>query len=291
MGECDAATIQLTLEDVNDIPVIDLSLLSSADNAGSNPAGVVAEIGKACEKWGVFQVVNHGVPLELQAKFDLVMKQFFAQPVEEKRKLRKDIDVAKQEVCEEYGREMEKLSYRLLELICLSLGVQRQRLNGFFKDHCNMGRIIHCPPCAVSRPALGTHQHTDVGALTVLSQDDVGGLEVLRKADGEWVQVTYVPDAYVVNVGDMLEVWSNQKYESLQHRAMANSDRERFSVPFFFNPALYVVVEPLEELTNEQTPAKYNALNWGKYYSSRKYGNFKNPDMDVLRLRHFKVLE
>ncbi|KAK2978969.1 hypothetical protein RJ640_017533 [Escallonia rubra] len=336
MADCDAAPA-LQANEVNDVPVIDLSILSAAY--------LVAEIRDACENWGVFQVINHGVPLELQAKFELVMKKFFAQPVAEKRKLRKDVDVENpydygyeefvenvddwkevfdfpleketmmpastgdgerdmrelihswpeyppnfREACEEYGREMEKLSYRLMELICLSLGVQRQRLNGFFKDHCNMGRIIHCPPCPTPHAALGTHRHTDVGALTVLSQDDVGGLEVLRR-DGEWVQVKFIPNAYVVNVGDMLEVWSNKKYQSLVHRAKVNSERERFSVPFFFNPALYVVVEPLEELTDEENHAKYRALHWGKYYGSRKYGNFKNPDMDVLRLNNFMVSE
>ncbi|KAK2988839.1 hypothetical protein RJ640_015867 [Escallonia rubra] len=281
MAECVAASTQ-----ANDFPVIDLS---------GNIGTVVAEISEACEKWGAFQVINHGLPLELHAKFELAMKKFFAQPAEEKRTLRKDIGGVKPydygEVCEEYGQEMEKLSFRLMELISMSLGLPRQRLNGFFKDHTSMGRLIHCPPCPTPKLALGTHEHTDVGALTILSQDDAGGLEAQRTFDGEWVPVKFVPHAYVINVGDMLEVWSNKKYVSLVHRAKVNSERERFSIPFFFNPAYYVVMEPIEELTNEQNPAKYRAFNWGKYYGSRKYGNFKNPDMDVLRLKHFKVSE
>ncbi|KAK2976644.1 hypothetical protein RJ640_008180, partial [Escallonia rubra] len=114
MAECVAASTP-----ANDFPVIDLSRTIAA---------VVAEIGDACEKWGAFQVVNHGVPLELHAKFELAMKKFFAQPTEEKRKLRKDIggvtpydygyeEFAKnlisinREACEEYGQEMEKLSF------------------------------------------------------------------------------------------------------------------------------------------------------------------------------------
>ncbi|KAK2981904.1 hypothetical protein RJ640_000950 [Escallonia rubra] len=284
MAECVAASTP-----ANDFPVIDLSRTIAA---------VVAEIGDACEKWGAFQVVNHGVPLELHAKFELAMKKFFAQPTEEKRKLRKDIGGVtpydygyEEEACEEYGQEMEKLSFRLMELISMSLGLPRQRLNGFFKDHTSMGRLIHCPPCPTPKLALGTHEHTDVGALTILSQDDAGGLEAQRTFDGEWIPVKFVPNAYVINTGDMLEVWSNKRYTSLVHRAKVNSERERFSIPFFFNPAYYVVMEPIEELTNEQNPAKYRAFNWGKYYGSRKYGNFKNPDMDVLRLKHFKIAE
>ncbi|KAK2994224.1 hypothetical protein RJ640_006844 [Escallonia rubra] len=343
MGQyCDAATMQATLDANDYVPVIDLSASNSSDSNGA--AGVVAEIGDACEKWGVFQVINHGVPLELHERFELAMKKFFAQPLVEKRKMRKDIDPLNpydygyeefskkvedwkevfdfplekempvscdtnntqtreaipqwpeyppefREACEAYGREMEKLSFRLLELISMSLGLQKQRLHGFFKDHTSMGRLIHCPPCPTPQLALGTHAHTDVGALTILSQDDAGGLEGQRTIDGKWLPVQFVPNAYVINVGDMLEVWSNKKYVSLVHRAKVNSERERFSIPFFFNPAQYVTMEPIEELTNEQTPAKYRAFSWGKYYNSRKYGNFKNPDMQVLRLKHFRVFD
>ncbi|KAK2993003.1 hypothetical protein RJ640_004515 [Escallonia rubra] len=258
------------LGQANDIPVVDLS---------GSISSVVAEIAEACEKWGGFQVINHGVPLEVHGKFELAMKKFFAQPTEEKRK----------EACTVYGQEMEKLSFKLMELIAMSLGLPRQRLNGFFKDHTSMGRLIHCPPCPTPQLALGTHEHTDVGALTILSQDEAGGLEAQRTFDGEWIPVKFVPNAYVINIGDMLEVWSNKKYVSLVHRAKVNSERERFSIPFFFNPAYYVVMEPIEELTNEQNPAKYRAFNWGKYYGSRKYGNFKNPELDVLRLKHFRL--
>ncbi|KAK2977647.1 hypothetical protein RJ640_015868 [Escallonia rubra] len=349
MADCFAISTQ-----ANDFPVIDLS---------GSIAAVVAEIADACEKWGAFQVVNHGMPLELHAKFELAMKKFFAQPTDEKRKLRKDIGgvkpydygyeefaknvndwkevfdfplekqtatsmsydledttarelihswpeypsdfrylssilihlsiffltILRMEACVQYGQEMEKLSFKLMELISLSLGLPRQRLNGFFKDHTSMGRLIHCPPCPTPQLVLGTHEHTDVGALTILSQDSAGGLEAKRTFDGKWIPVKFVPDAYVINMGDMLEVWSNKKYVSLVHRAKVNSERERFSIPFFFNPAYYVVMEPIEELTNEQNPAKYRAFNWGKYYGSRKYGNFKNPEIDVLRLKHFKV--
>ncbi|KAK2983310.1 hypothetical protein RJ640_017010 [Escallonia rubra] len=91
MGQCDAAAATVQATEANDLPVVDLSPLNSAD--ASAIAGVVAQIGKACEEWGCFQVINHGVPLELQAKYEFVMKQFFAQPVEAKRKLRKDIDI------------------------------------------------------------------------------------------------------------------------------------------------------------------------------------------------------
>ncbi|KAK2973384.1 hypothetical protein RJ640_022567 [Escallonia rubra] len=336
MENTDAPSFK-TVPVIDDIPVIDLS--KEINNGGI--AGLLGEISNACEKWGVFQVINHGVPLELHAKFELVVKEFFKQPSDEKRKLRKDIDAVNpydygyeefaenvknwkevfdfplekkrpscnpkkprdqihswpefpsefKEACENYGQEMEKLAYRLLELISLSLGLPKHRLNGFFKDHTSMGRLIHCPPCPQPHLALGTHEHADIGALTILFQDDAGGLEAKRTSDGEWFRVKFVPNAYVVNVGDMLEVWSNKKYVSLVHRAKVTSTRERFSVPFFFNPAYYVVMEPIEELTNEDNPAKYKTFTWEEYYVSRKFANLKNPKKVALRLAHFKVEE
>ena len=70
---------------------------------------------------------------------------------------------------------------------------------------------------------------------------------------------------------------------------MMNSERERFSIPFFFNPGHYVAVEPLEELTNEQNPAKYKAYVWGKFYANRKHSNFKKRDVENIQIHHFKI--
>jgi isopenicillin N synthase-like dioxygenase len=110
------------------------------------------------------------------------------------------------EACEEYAREVEKLAYKLLELISLSLGLPGNRLNGYFKDQTSFLRLNHYPQCPFPHLALGVGRHKDAGALTVLAQDDVGGLEVRRKSDGEWIPVTPTPDAYIINVGDLFQV-------------------------------------------------------------------------------------
>lgn len=106
----------------------------------------------------------------------------------------------------EYAQELEKLSYKLLELIALSLGLAKNRLNGFFKDSTTFIRLNHYPPCPIPDLALGVGRHKDAGALTVLTQDEVGGLEVKRKTDGEWVRVKPTPNAYIINVGDIIQV-------------------------------------------------------------------------------------
>ncbi|CAI9770005.1 unnamed protein product [Fraxinus pennsylvanica] len=195
------------------------------------------------------------------------------------------------EACEEYAAEMEKLTYKLLELIALSLGLPKTRLNGFFKEHTSFIRLNHYPVCPVPQLVLGVGRHKDAGALTILAQDDVGGLEVKRKTDGEWVFVKPTPNAYIINVGDIIQVWSNDKYESVEHRVMVNSEKERFSIPFFLNPAHFTWVEPLEELTNKENP-KYKAYNWGKFFVTRKRTNtrFSEPNFHCyLRKETIKV--
>lgn len=110
------------------------------------------------------------------------------------------------EICEEYGREVEKLGFKLLELISLSLGLPADRLRVFFKDQTSFLRFNYYPPCPSPHLALGVGRHKDGGALSVLAQDDVGGLEVRRKSDGEWIPVKPIPDAYIINIGDAVQV-------------------------------------------------------------------------------------
>ncbi|XP_010941861.2 protein LATERAL BRANCHING OXIDOREDUCTASE 1 [Elaeis guineensis] len=193
------------------------------------------------------------------------------------------------EACEKYTKAMNELAFKLLELISLTLGLPAKRLNGFFKDRASFIRLNHYPPCPSPHLALGVGRHKDAGALTILAQDDVGGLDVKRRSDGEWIRVKPIPNSYIINVGDIIQVWSNDKYESAEHRVSVNLERERFSIPFFFNPALYVTVQPLDELIDEKKrPAKYNAYNWGEFFKARKNSNFKKLEVENVQIYHFK---
>ena len=87
------------------------------------------------------------------------------------------------------------------------------------------------------------------------------------------------------------QVWSNERYESVEHRVMVNSEKERFSIPFFLNPSHYTMVEPLEELTSEHNPAKYRAYNWGKFFVTRKGSNFRKLDVENIQIQHFRTSE
>ncbi|CAL4892637.1 unnamed protein product [Urochloa decumbens] len=170
----------------------------------------------------------------------------------------------------EYAKAMEELAFMLLELISRSLNLSPHRLHGFFTDQTTILRINHYPPCPKPNLTLGSGCHKDCGALTILYQDDVGGLDVRRRSDGEWVRVNPVRDSFVVNIGEIIQVWSNDKYESVEHRALVNSEKERFSIPYFFNPSWSTVVEPLKEIVSKEDPSRYNGYKWGEFYSTRR---------------------
>ncbi|KAL5065788.1 hypothetical protein RYX36_027525 [Vicia faba] len=86
-----------------------------------------------------------------------------------------------------------------------------------------------------------------------------------------------------------VQVWSNDAYESVEHGVMVNSARERFSIPFFFFPAHYTEVKPLEELTNEENPPKYKPYNWGKFLVNRKGSNFAKKKVENIQIYHYKI--
>ncbi|KAL5217020.1 hypothetical protein ABZP36_017704 [Zizania latifolia] len=192
------------------------------------------------------------------------------------------------EALEEYSRAVEELAFKLLELIARSLGLRPDRFHGFFDEQTTFIRLNHYPPCPSPDLALGVGRHKDAGALTVLYQDDVGGLDVRRRSDGEWVRVRPVPDSFIINVGDIIQVWSNDRYESAEHRVSVNVEKERFSIPYFFNPASHTIVEPAEELVSDESPSRYNAYNWGDFFSTRKNSNFKKLDVENVQIAHFR---
>lgn len=77
----------------------------------------------------------------------------------------------------------------------------------------------------------------------------------------------------------------------MEHRVKVNSEKERFSIPFFLNPAHYIWVEPLDEIVNRDNPAKYKTYNWGKFHTSRKNSNFKKLNVKNIEIYHFQITE
>ena len=183
----------------------------------------------------------------------------------------------------EYFRACEQVSSRLLEVIGEGLGVPPTYLiRDFVGESTSFLRLnyypsqdpLHTEKQACATGHLGVHHHTDAGALTVLLQDQVGGLQVCL--NGEWFPVDPVDDALVINIGDIVQVWSNDLYRAPVHRVLASGNRDRYSLPFFYNPSYDAEYAPLDTLTNEGSPARYRPINWGEFRLQRQQGDYAN---------------
>ncbi|XP_062207685.1 gibberellin 20 oxidase 2-like [Phragmites australis] len=161
-------------------------------------------------------------------------------------------------VYQRYCEEMKELSLTIMELLELSLGVERGYYREFFKDSRSIMRCNYYPPCPEPERTLGTGPHCDPTALTILLQDDVGGLEVL--VDGDWRPVRPVPGAMVINIGDTFMALSNGRYKSCLHRAVVNRRQERRSLAFFLCPREDRVVRPPP---TGASPRQYPDFTWG----------------------------
>lgn len=189
-----------------------------------------------------------------------------------------------------YYDACESLAFRLIAAISENLGMPKHHLGSFFRDsHTSFLRLNYYPRCPKpERPQgldtpkeghLGLNQHTDAGALTLLLQDEQPGLEVFRY--GEWHLVEPRAGALVINIGDIVQVWSNDRYRAAVHRVIANHDAERFSVPFFFCPSYATEYTPLSATIDEDHPARYRPINWGEFKALRSAGDFADHGEEI----------
>jgi isopenicillin N synthase-like dioxygenase len=123
-----------------------------------------------------------------------------------------------------------------------------------------MLRLLHYPPQKPddSPERIGTRAHTDTGGITILSQDEVGGLEVMLKT-GEWVSVPPKEHSYVINLGEVMSKWSDGVFAATPHRVINRYGVERYSVPYFVNPEYYASFEPKVNNTGARDE-KFEAL-------------------------------
>ncbi|XP_022759528.1 gibberellin 20 oxidase 1-D-like [Durio zibethinus] len=161
---------------------------------------------------------------------------------------------------QEYSEAMSKLSLGIMELLGVSLGLDKAYFRDFFKGNDSILRLNHYPPCQKPDLTLGTGPHSDPTALTILHQDQVGGLQVL--ADEKWHSVTPIPAAFVVNIGDTFMALSNGIYKSCLHRAVVNKRTVRRSLAFFLCPTMDKAVTPPAGLVNSANPRIYPEFTW-----------------------------
>lgn len=178
-----------------------------------------------------------------------------------------------------------EVSLKLLEGFCLGLDLPPQYLHAHFVQHTGFIRLNYYPVTDTGRSGdepeadLGIHHHADAGGLTVLLQDEVGGLQVYR--DGFWYDIPTIEGAITINTGDMMQVWSNDIYKAAIHRVLAMQTRERFSIPFFFNPAADSRVSPLPSVVNAENPPRYREIAWHEFRGKRTDGDYADYGAEV----------
>ncbi|GMI72695.1 ethylene forming enzyme, ethylene-forming enzyme [Hibiscus trionum] len=267
-------------------PIVDLSKIDS-DERGAT----MDMIKDACENWGFFELMNHGISHELMDAVEKHTKEHYKKCMEQRFKemvASKGLDqlVAEseiddldwestffmrhlpesniseipdlgddyREVMKQFAVELEKLAEKLLDLLCENLGLEQGYLKKVFNGSKgpNFGtKVSNYPPCPKPELIKGLRAHTDAGGIILLFQDDKVSGLQLLK-DDDWIDVPPMKHSIVVNLGDQLEVITNGKYKSVVHRVIAQTDGTRMSIASFYNPGSDAVIYPAPALVGEE---------------------------------------
>ncbi len=133
----------------------------------------------------------------------------------------------------EYYNAVYSLSTQLFRVLARSLQLPEDFFEDFLDREVSLARFLHYPPTPRVTTSRGVGAHTDFGAMTLLWQDLVGGLQILHPRTNTWIDVDPIPGAYVVNLGDMMQLWTGGMYRSTMHRVVNRSGKERYSIAFF----------------------------------------------------------
>jgi isopenicillin N synthase-like dioxygenase len=144
-----------------------------------------------------------------------------------------------------YWQECDRVANRLLCALAKSLGIDTGRFLAHFESPLTNMTLLHYPPQPDGQPGFGIHPHKDTDALTILYPDAVGGLMVRQRGDDDWLEVRTEGSDLVVNIGDLLELWSGGYFVSTPHKVVNTSGAERYSFPYFAVPRFDTVVRPL----------------------------------------------
>ncbi|XP_073061333.1 oxoglutarate-dependent flavonoid 7-O-demethylase 1-like [Primulina eburnea] len=285
----------------SEVPIIDMHKLDGDS---------MVELGKlhdACQEWGFFQLINHGVSSEVVENMNLEVQKFFHLPIEEKKRfyqeeggiegygqavlisedqkldwadtfsivtlptyLRKNHLIPKlphtfREAIDAYSAELKILAMKILSLMARVLKIKEDEMKILFERGTQGMRMNFYPPCPQPELVTGLSPHSDANGLAILKQvGEVEGLQV--KKDGVWIPVYPLPEAFVVNIGDILEIVTNGVYRSVEHRAVVNTEQERLSVVTFLSPDIEGDLGPAPSLITPETPAKFKRISVSDYF-------------------------
>ncbi|KAG2669948.1 hypothetical protein I3760_14G060100 [Carya illinoinensis] len=251
------------------IPVIDLQCLN------------LDSLGEACRDWGLFRLVNHGIPPALLSHLQDHASKLFSLSFEFKQSLfssplsyfwgtpaltpsgaalqrgpQKSISWVEgfnvplgplsqlepedpvfasfRLLLEEYGKHLARVATTIFEAMVMKLNLNLVEVKSNLSESTGYVRIYRYPLHSMANSTWGLDAHTDSSVLSILSQYEVGGLEVLK--DNKWLQVKPMSNTLLVNLGDMMQAISNDEYKSVEHRVKLNKHRERISICYFVFP-------------------------------------------------------
>lgn len=169
-----------------------------------------------------------------------------------------------------YFDAMNDLSRRMIRIFALSLDMPEDYFDKMVDRPLATMRFLHYPPQegVITEEQLGCGAHTDFGCFTFLAQDGVGGLQA-RNVAGEWIEIPSRTDCFVMNIGDMFQRWTNDLYISTLHRVINTSEKDRYSLPFFFDPNADAHIEALPTCVTPERPARYAPTTGLKHIMER----------------------
>nr|KJB64629.1 hypothetical protein B456_010G058400 [Gossypium raimondii] len=243
----------------------------------------------ACKEWGFFQLINHGVSPSLVEKMKMETQEFFNLPMEEKKKafvvseeqklnwgdmfymvtLPTYLRKPHLETLEAYSVELKHLAMRLLEVMGKALGMDPNDLK--------------------PELSIGLNSHFDATGLTILLQiNDMESLQIRK--NGIWVPIKPLPNAFVINIRDIMEIVSNGIYRSIEHCATVNSVKERVSVATFYSPKLEGDMGSAPSLITPQTPPLFRRIGVADYFKGFFSRELHGKSyVDVFRLQNEEI--
>ncbi|KAG1354914.1 1-aminocyclopropane-1-carboxylate oxidase [Cocos nucifera] len=305
------------------VPVIDLQAIDDAFRRKE----IVKEVREASKTWGFFQVVNHGIPIGILEDMLEGGRKFHEQDKEERakfysRELKKqviyitnadfyksraanwrdslscrfddaldinDIPSVCREVMLKYRERVLDVADVVGQLLSEALGLSPSFLNNINYNKVQRLLAHYYPPCPEPELTFGIGKHTDPTFITILLQDNHGGLQVLHQ--NNWVDVPPMHGALVVNIGGLLQLVTNDMFKSAEHRVLASREGPRVSMGLFCYPGLREpkLYGPIKELLSDENPPKYRELlvqDYIDYYISKEITG--ECHLDHFKLGHEK---
>ena len=163
----------------------------------------------------------------------------------------------------------------VMAAVAVSLDQPADFFDRYYEKPLARGQLVYYPPSTAEdevEERFGVAPHTDFGVLTLLLQDNRGGLQVQSKS-GDWIEAPPIPGTLVCNIGDLLARWSNDRFASTLHRVVNRTTHARYSIPVFFDPHTDTVIDPVD-LGVSRTESRYAPVTAGGHISSRNRSSF-----------------